>query len=268
MNEIKGIIYYFMAMIKTLLKLVIPTTIRPYFHHIFNFFYGLKVDDRESYIDLVKDKCGLEVGGPSPVFKYLIPIYDSVNTLSFANFSNETVWEGNLTQDVNYHKNKLGKQFICEATDLSQFNDNHFDFIISSNCLEHVANPLKAIFEWKRVGSGNIILILPSKENNFDHRRSVTKFDHILEDFNNDIDEYDLQALDEILELHDLNRDKEAGSFEEFKKRSLNNYENRCLHHHVFDPFLVKQIAAFSGLEVIAQDVSPGNYIFLLRTLT
>jgi SAM-dependent methyltransferase len=251
---------------KNLLKLLIPTSIRPYLHNTFNFFYGLRIDNRKSYIGLVKDKHGLEIGGPSPVFKYLLPIYGSLKTLSFANFSKETIWEGNLSHDVNYHKSKLGRQYICEATDLSQFDDNSFDFIISSNCLEHVANPLKAIFEWKRVGSGNIILILPSKNNNFDHRRPVTKFDHILEDYNNDIDEHDLQALDEILELHDLSRDKPAGSFEEFKKRSLNNYENRCLHHHVFDPLLVEQIALFAGLKVITQGISPGNYIFLLRT--
>ncbi|MDB9900838.1 class I SAM-dependent methyltransferase [Gammaproteobacteria bacterium] len=250
----------------SLLKLLIPISLRPYLHHALNFFYGLKIDDRKSYVESVKDKCGLEVGGPSPLFKSLLPIYQSLKTLSFANFSNETIWEGKLSHDVNYHKNKLGKQYITEATDLSQFADNHFDFIISSNCLEHVANPLKAIFEWKRVGSGNIILVLPSKNNNFDHRRPVTTFDHLLEDYNNDIDEDDLQALDEILALHDLSRDKPAGSYEEFKKRSLNNYKNRCLHHHVFDPFLVKQIASFAGLEITTQDIVPGNYIFLLRT--
>jgi len=246
---------------KTLLKLLIAPSVKSFLHYI----YGLKLENRKSYIDLVKDKSGLEVGGPSNVFRYLLPIYGSAKDLSFVNFSNETIWEGKISDDVNYHKNKLGKQYICEATDLSQFDDNYFDFIISSNCLEHVANPMKAIFEWKRVGSGKIILILPTKENNFDHRRPVTTFNHILEDYNNDVDEHDLQALNEILELHDLSMDKPAGSFEEFKKRSLNNYENRCLHHHIFDPFLVEQIASYAGLEIMTQGVIPGNYIFLLR---
>lgn len=246
---------------KTLLKLLIAPSVKSFLHYI----YGLKLENRKSYIDLVKDKSGLEVGGPSNVFRYLLPIYGSAKDLSFVNFSNETIWEGKISDDLNYHKNKLGKQYICEATDLSQFDDNYFDFIISSNCLEHVANPMKAIFEWKRVGSGKIILILPTKENNFDHRRPVTTFNHILEDYNNDVDEHDLQALNEILELHDLSMDKPAGSFEEFKKRSLNNYENRCLHHHIFDPFLVEQIASYAGLEIMTQGVIPGNYIFLLR---
>ena len=246
---------------KHLLKLFIPSSIKSYLQYI----YGFKLENRKSYIDLVKDKSGLEVGGPSNVFGYLLPIYSSAKNLSFANFSNETIWEGKIFDDVNYHKNKVGKQYICEATDLSQFDDNYFDFIISSNCLEHVANPMKAIFEWKRVGSGKIILILPIKENTFDHRRSVTSFNHILEDYNNDVDEHDLQALNEILELHDLSMDKPAGSFEEFKKRSLNNFENRCLHHHIFDPIIVEQIASYAGLEIMIQGVIPRNYIFLLR---
>ena len=246
---------------KHLLKFI-PSSIKSY---LLQYIYGFKLENRKSYIDLVKDKSGLEVGGPSNVFGYLLPIYSSAKNLSFANFSNETIWEGKIFDDVNYHKNKVGKQYICEATDLSQFDDNYFDFIISSNCLEHVANPMKAIFEWKRVGSGKIILILPTKENTFDHRRSVTSFNHILEDYNNDVDEHDLQALNEILELHDLSMDKPAGSFEEFKKRSLNNFENRCLHHHIFDPIIVEQIASYAGLEIMTQGVIPGNYIFLLR---
>ena len=61
----------------SLLKLLIPISLRPYLHHALNFFYGLKIYDRKSYVDLVKDKHGLEVGGPSPLFKSLLPIIKS-----------------------------------------------------------------------------------------------------------------------------------------------------------------------------------------------
>ena len=127
-----------------------------------------------------------------------------------------------------------------------------------------MANPLKAMREWKRVGSGKIVLILPRKDFNFDHKRPITSFEHILKDFENDVDEQDLTRLEEILELHDLSLDKAAGSFDQFRNRSLRNYENRCLHHHVFDPKLVEEMCAHIDLRIIAQNSIDRNWVFLL----
>ena len=39
---------------------------------------------------------------------------------------------------------------------------------------------------------------------NFDHKRPITQWEHILEDYEHDIDEYDLMYLQEILDLHDV----------------------------------------------------------------
>ena len=38
-----------------------------------------------------------------------------------------------------------------DATDLPNFSNDEFDFIISSHTLEHLANPIKALKEWERV---------------------------------------------------------------------------------------------------------------------
>ena len=38
-----------------------------------------------------------------------------------------------------------------------------------------------------------------------------------------------------IYKEHDLSMDTPAGTFEQFRERLMKNYENRCLHHHVFD---------------------------------
>ena len=230
------------------------------------FYRSLKppMDDHHPYIEITKDRNGLEIGGPSNIFKYRLPVYRTCQSMSFVNFSDSTIWEGKLDQETLFFKNKSGKQYISEATDLSQFNDNAFEFIVSSNCLEHVANPLKAMLEWKRVGSGKIVLILPRKDFNFDHKRPFTRFKHILKDFEDDVNEQDLTHLEEILELHDLSLDKAAGSFEQFKNRSLRNHENRCLHHHVFDPKLVEEISVYMGLKIITQNTIDGNWVFLL----
>ena len=206
---------------------------------------------------LFVNKFGLEVGGPSGIFRNrgFIPLYKIVKGLDGCNFSNTTIWEGNIErgEKYNYYKNKIGFQYISEATDLSLIPNSKYEFLISSNCLEHIANPFKAIEEWIRVlkKDGLILLVLPNKEYCFDHNRSVTKFSHLLLDYQKNTPESDLSHLDEILELHDLKMDKPAGSFEQFKERSLNNFQNRALHQHVFDINLLIEIFNYFNLEVL-----------------
>jgi SAM-dependent methyltransferase len=206
---------------------------------------------------LFANKSGLEVGGPSRIFRNhgFVPLYKIVKELDGCNFSNITIWEGNIESGgkYNYYKNKKGIQYILEATDLRLIPNSKYDFIISSNCLEHVANPIKAIEEWIRVlkKGGFLFLVLPNKEYCFDHNRSVTKFSHLLKDYQNKITENDLTHLDEILELHDLKMDKPSGSLEQFKERSLKNSENRALHQHVFDIDVLKEIISYFKLEIL-----------------
>ena len=217
---------------------------------------------------LFANKSGLEIGGPSGIFRNdgFVPIYKIVKELDGCNFSNTTIWEGRLKngEKYNYYKSKKGTQYISEAADLILIPNSKYEFIISSNCLEHVANPIKAIEEWIRVlkKGGLLFLVLPNKEHNFDHKRSVTKFSHLLLDYQNNTTENDLTHLDEILELHDLSLDKLAGSFEQFKERSLKNFENRALHQHIFDVDVLKEIFSYLKLEVLLT-YEGGEYIIL-----
>ena len=225
-----------------------------------------KVKNLQAYADATKNLKGIEIGGPSSIFKRRIPVYKNCSDLSFANFSNKTIWEGVLSDSVNYFGKKIGKQYVAEAADLSIFSDKKFDFLLSSNCLEHVANPIKAMLEWKRITSGKIILLVPRKDFNFDNKRPITAFEHLVDDFNNDIDESDLTHLDEILSLHDLKLDLPAGSLEQFHQRSLDNINNRCLHHHVFDNKLVFEICDYLGMSIMEQTVNKSDWIFLIDT--
>jgi len=192
-------------------------------------------------------------------------VYPIISKLDGVNFSNETLWEGAINSGLNfnYFRNKKGYQYIAEATDLGLIKSNSYDFLLSSNCLEHVANPIKALEEWKRivVPNGYILLVLPNKINNFDHRRPITSFKHLLDDFNSDVSEEDLTHLGEILELHDLSRDPPAGEYQNFKDRSLNNFKNRGLHHHIFDTDVIKEIFEFMGITLIQFDITPHDYI-------
>ncbi len=216
----------------------------------------------------LKNKSGLEIGGPSWTFRdyNLIPVYRFIKNLDVCNFSTTTIWEGEIKdgKSFNFYKNKTGNQYIGEAADLSFIPDSKYEFIISSHCFEHIANPLKAFKEWMRVlkKEGYILILVPNKDTTFDHQRKPTKFSHLLEDYNNGIGENDFTHLDEILQLHDLEMDLKAGTFEEFKKRSLSNYEIRALHHHVFDIPLLKEIYLHFNMEILLTDVGEDVLIF------
>jgi SAM-dependent methyltransferase len=190
----------------------------------------------------VTDKHGLEIGGPSAIFSKggLIPVYPLIQTLDTSNYSEQNIWSKDR---VNY---------VHEATDLSSIADLKYDFLMASHVLEHVANPVKALIEWRRVlkPGGSLLVLLPWRKYTFDRRRPYTSLEHILDDFDRDTQEDDLTHLEEILALHDLARDKPAGTPEQFKDRSLHNFANRCLHHHVFDPALIHDIFSATGFEL------------------
>jgi SAM-dependent methyltransferase len=253
---------------KQLLKKVLPS-------FVLDFLYVVKyrrhrLPKAHIYQNIIKNMQGIEIGGPSIVFRLVLPVYPVISNLDGVNFSSTTMWEGAIDEGnpFRYYKNKTGKQFVAEATDLSGIRDNTYDFLLSSNCLEHIANPLKALDEWIRVvrPNGYFLLVLPKKESNFDHKRPITTFEHILEDYKNNMNEHDLTHLEEILELHDLSRDAPAGDFEQFKFRSSDNFSNRGLHHHVFDMALIKDIFKYYELDLIQSDETNTDYFALGRT--
>jgi SAM-dependent methyltransferase len=222
---------------------------------------------RQKYRSFVENRRGIEIGGPSALFKTVLPLYQFVGELDGVNFSTDTVWEGSIEagNNFNYYYKKSGRQFISEASDLSEIPTAGYDFMLSSNCLEHVANPIKALTEWKRVikDDGALILVLPNKESNFDHRRPTTKFEHLLDDFAHDVGEDDLTHLDEILALHDLPMDPPAGDLEHFRQRSLKNFENRTLHHHVFDVPVIEEMLDHVGFEIVDMTTTKTDFFAL-----
>lgn len=214
------------------------------------------------------NKSGIEIGGPSSLFSEEAPIYDIIYNLDGCNYSTQTVWEGNIVEgeNFNYFGNKMGYQYICEASNLEAVPNEKYDFLLACHCLEHCANTLKTVKEWVRVikKGGAILLVLPDRKYTFDHNRSITTFEHLVDDFKNDTEEKDLTHYKEILELHDLNRDPAAGTKKQFEERSLDNHKNRCLHHHVFDFELLKKIYRHYDIKIIDMTfIKPNHQIIL-----
>ncbi len=218
------------------------------------------------HLDKFGGKIGIEVGGPSKLFSN---IYETCLSCDNVCFSSKTVWMQNETGCFTYGDRKLGKMWIDEASDMRLIPDRSYDFLLSSNNLEHIANPLKALREFNRVvRPGGIVLVLvPMKEKMFDHNREYTLFEHILEDYERNMGEEDLSHLPEIIEKHDYDMDIACGGKEKFIQRAQKNVENRCLHHHVFEENCLRKSFEFSGLKVLDFNTLMDNWLIMGKKL-
>jgi len=217
-------------------------------------------------------KIGVEIGGPSPSFsiRSYFPVYLFAKRIDGVNFSTTTIWEGTISEGENfsYYKNKKGFQYIAEATNLSKIGNSKYDFVLSCHSLEHTANTLKALKEWNRIlrNNGYLILVLPNKKFTFDEYRPVTTFEHLREDLINNTDETDNTHFEEVIRLHSMKKDEGVKTKLELIERTNNNYENRCVHHHVFDFELIKTMLLYTGFSIELQKlVAPFNMVTVAK---
>jgi SAM-dependent methyltransferase len=236
---------------------------------IVRYVLSSRVKARSAFLHLIENSAGLEIGGPSHVFSDfgILPLYRHIRSLDNCVFSVQTLWEGSRSegQTFVYHPKKpTGFNFIRESTNLDGLQDDTYDFILASHTLEHSANPIKALKEFQRVAKPRapIIAILPHFRYTFDHHRKLTTVNHMLDNYERNIPETDETHIEEILELHDLSRDRPAGTGEQFRARSARNLENRCLHHHVFDEHNSRELFEAAGLDVeILEFVKPHHIV-------
>lgn len=212
---------------------------------------------------ITANNTGLEIGGPSHTGSL---IYKYSNTMDNVIFSKNTIWS-NHTDEYNYYNGKKGKVIIHDAVDISSVKNETYDFCFSSHCLEHIANPLKAIHEWLRIvkDDGHIIIIVPEKSCCFDHKRNISLFSTLLYQYQKNVGEDDLSTLPEILAKHDLSMDGPAGDLGQFTKRSLDNFNNRCLHHYVYSPELLQEICKYVNCEFIYTITLGLNIWFIMK---
>ena len=65
------------------------------------------------------------------------------------------------------------------------FRDDSLDYVVASHVIEHVANPVKALWECARVvrHGGMVYLVVPDRRFTFDHTRALTPPEHMIADF-------------------------------------------------------------------------------------
>jgi SAM-dependent methyltransferase len=214
--------------------------------------------------DISVNKKGVEIGGPSDNGLIIYHFADLIDNIIF---SDNTTWTNYNSKEYNYYNNKVGKVIISDAVDITIIKNEEYDFVFASHVLEHIANPLKAVAEWLRIikNDGYIIIIVPEKSICFDHRREYSKFSTLLSQYQKNVGEDDLSTLKEILINHDLDKDKPAGTFVEFTKRSLDNYNNRCLHHYVYNYDLLLEICNYFNCLFIFKETLDINIWFIMK---
>jgi SAM-dependent methyltransferase len=219
---------------------------------------------------LFTNKNGVEIGGPSQVFSVNgpMPLYKDLGSLDNVNYSNKTFWssadEGN---NFVYSKTKpSGNQIISDAINLDKIQSSTYDFLLASHVIEHIANPIKAIYEWKRVikNNGFLVILAPDKRRTYDKNRKITKIDHIISDYENEISEDDSTHFEEVIKFHDISNDSTLQNRDELKERTYKNFENRMLHHHVYDENLLIDILKHCNLEIINSQVFKPYHIVVI----
>ena len=223
-------------------------------------------------VSLVKGKMGLEIGGPSEIFQGWyrpLRLYNKVGSLDNCDFSRANLWSSHSDCFQFSRSRPPGRNIFCDGSNLVAIEQESYDFILSSHNLEHFANPVKALKEWQRVlrPAGTLLLVLPHYLKTFDHRRALTPVAHMMEDFERNTEEDDLSHLQEILNSHDLKMDTAAGTVDDLRRRALRNFENRCLHHHVFDEHNSSELLTAVGMEVVAVEQALPFHIFLLARM-
>ncbi len=228
----------------------------------------------ESHCELFSGS-GLELGGPSRLFGAAgyAPAYSSAAALDNVNFASVTRWEGAIEAGRTFRFREgaqPGRQFIHEASALVSIPDAAYDFVLSSHMLEHSANPIKVLHEWKRVmrPGAALLLVLPHKDGTFDRYRPVTSIEHMVRDFESEMSEDDLTHFDEVLRLHDLTRDPHQPSREAFRKWVEDNQANRGVHHHVFDSLTAAQLVDRAGFEILCVEPAPIDSVVVFARLS
>jgi SAM-dependent methyltransferase len=219
---------------------------------------------------LVEGKVGLEIGGPSKgIFGELVPTYRYAARVDNCNFATDTIWEASLIEGETFifnHRRRPGMQYICDASDLSRIPDETYDFVMSSHVIEHIANPIRALKEWRRIlkPDGAAIFVVPHRDYGFDHRRPLTTLQHMLDDYERSIGDDDQTHLQETIDLVDYS----MIPFDRDKVLALGRdvLNTRSLHHHTFTEDNFSSLLMVAGFNLLGIHFERPHQIIAVAT--
>jgi SAM-dependent methyltransferase len=230
--------------------------------------------EMSKYLHQFENAKGIEIGGPTRwAFgtKGLIPIYPIIGNLDNVNPPSDNIYDNACASRIyagrtyRFDERKSpGTQYAAEAADLSMIASDAYDVLLSSHMIEHTSNPIRVLLEWTRIMrlGGLQLIIVPNKELTFDHNRTTTTLQHVIDDFEANRDEGDLTHLNESVELNDYSMmpfDRET-----FKSRAINNLETRHIHHHTFTLHSLRQLLEYAKFDIIELVAEPPYHLISL----
>lgn len=232
------------------------------------------------HIELFRDKNGVEIGGPSPIFRKAgtgaIPTYGDANSIDNVNWSGETFWSKhkNGYEFAPYGTAVLGKEWVIDSTKFTAEFSEKYDFLQCSHVLEHIAGTVKALLSWRSVlkAGGAAVILVPDKRRTYDVNRPYTTLQHFIDDFENDIGEEDETHFEEIIKLHSLSNDtsdtSNIKSMADWEERVRDNVNSRIIHQHVFKMETLSELLALCGYRVIVAERWLPHHIGLVAVKT
>jgi SAM-dependent methyltransferase len=150
--------------------------------------------------------------------------------------------------------------FLADASALP-LADGTLDYLCSSHVLEHLANPLAALWEWHRAlaPGGLLYLVVPDKRFTFDAPRATTGTGHLLLDFARAATAgTSREHVDEFVSRSDwslLHPEVRAGDRPAQQARARAAYLSRLargesidIHFHTFTPDSLRRTLTAAGL--------------------
>lgn len=166
-------------------------------------------------------------------------------------------------------KDILPVDHIDNGETLATFANESLDFVINSHTIEHTEDPIASLNNWFRVlrPDGMLYLIVPDMRYNFDSRRKLTDFNHLLNDHRNNPES---SRNEHYLEWADL---VECCQVKHIKGRAeqLQKQQYR-IHFHVWTPtsflaFLISYQDYGPDFEIMHIEQNKDEFIVLLRKM-
>ena len=189
--------------------------------------------DCESLIDRYCSGKGIEIGpGAAPYSKLPATVY------------------------VDKHFAHHGHKYVEAGADDLPFDNDTFDFVLSSHCLEHCPNTIKVLMEWIRVivPEGILFLVLPHGERTFDQGREFTTLEHHIEDWQNEVDETDTAHWEDFAR-HSIPGYPHAWIDQGRKQDGSWDFEwivaNGHMHYHVWTQNEIVAVLLYLGCNIL-----------------
>ena len=124
---------------------------------------------------------------------------------------------------------------VSDGTSFPDVADDTFNFVIGNHLLEHMDDPIGALVEWFRIlkDGGIVMMAIPDKRFTFDNWRKRTKLEHVINDFDNNLDAQ-LSNLDHLKDWA-VHVEKLEEYSPEWKLWIENQFKNGySVHNHVW----------------------------------